>query len=263
MRLTSVSVTTLVAVLMAAGLIVAVQMSAPWPLRVPLGLAVAVLMPGVLGYRVVRRCLPKTLSDGALGLVTSIGALAVSGLALNLLPVGLNAISWSVALLAIALVLGVVGDYRCRIGRPTSGDELGRANEGSRTRHPRLVRVGQLLACTALLLVGGAVTLNSQRAELGRQPLTEMWLSTDGNRQLVHVRNQEKTAIDYRLVTSTVGNTPATTTLRLAPGEEGMHSIAAPPGSDFSSADSPVSVSLYRGTEEAVYRTLRINRAPR
>jgi uncharacterized membrane protein len=263
MNFRRIRATTLVAVLMAAALAVAVQVSAPLAVRVPLGLAVALVMPGFLGYRAVRGRLPNTLADAAISLVVSIGVLAVFGIALNLLPAGLTSTSWSVALLALSIVLGAVGDHRRESPSAQSVAKPRRA----RSRwwwlpgRPGLVHIGQLLVCAGLLCAAGVVTVNSQRADLDRQHMTEMWLTSDGSRNVVHVRNEEGIPVEYRIVTSVVGNGQSTTTMRLSDGAEWTTSIEAPRSASVA-RPFPISVSLYRGNEESVYREVRINKAP-
>jgi uncharacterized membrane protein len=258
------SAQTLVAVLSAVALIVAVQVSAPLAIRVPLGLVVAVIMPGFLGFRAVRRRVPNTLADAAVGLIGSVGILVVLGIALNLLPTGLTPTSWAIALTVLLTVLGAVGDYRREAPEPIDFVKPRRARRGSwLPRRLEVVRTGQLLFSIALLCTGAAITVNSQYVESDSQHLTEMWIVSDGDQHVVHVRNEEGTAVNYEMVTSVVDGVDSTTRIRLTDGAEWTTTIVEPPRLNLpASTPFPVSVSLYRGDEESVYRQVRINRPP-
>ena len=264
MNRSPVSAVAMVGVLSAMALVIAVLTSAPLVVRVPLGLAVAIVMPGILGFRALRGRLPDTLTDVAVSLVASVGVLALLGVVLNLLPAGLTATSWSIALLCIALVLGGVGDYRRHTGSTANVARPRRAK--GRSWMPRRVSVPQalmVLACAGLLCAGAVVTLDSRRTNLEKQHLTEMWLSHDNGQPVVHVRNQEGLDVDYRIVVSVAGSQETEKTVRLSNGAEWSTTIPTPRGVESPSATPfPLSVRLYRGDEKAVYRQVRITQAP-
>ena len=264
MNLRRISADSIVGVLAAIALVVAVQTSAPVEVRVPLGVAVAVVMPGLLGFRALHGRRPDTVIAAVICLVASVGVLALLGVVLNLLPPGLTSTSWSVALLGIAVVLGAVGDYRRHANSRADVAVTRRATGRRWTPGRRWLAVAlTTLACAGLLGAGAALTLSSKHAELGRQHLTEMWLSQDNGHPVVHVRNEEGFDADYRIVISVAGNGQKEETMRISDGAEWSTTITTPPDLESPSPTLlPLSVSLYRADEKVAYRQVRITRAP-
>jgi uncharacterized membrane protein len=250
-----------IAVLLASLLAVAVRLDAPAAVQVPLGLVVAFVVPGWLGFRAFRGHPPRTLIDAALSLSGSIGILIALGISLDLFDPGLTPETWSLGLLVISTVLALVAVSRHRTSPETpraSPDALS-TESGSRGRRPIQIVV-QVLISVALLSGAAITTLSSQREENATQPLTELWLAGDQRTQIVHVVNREGRPMSYRLAVSVQGERRAVTEFQLAAGKEWVSSVNMPKRRR-GDEDAPVlAVSLYRGDEEAAYRKVHVHR---
>jgi hypothetical protein len=154
-------------------------------LRPIAGLALVVL-PGVLIIAPSLRWRFGSAAAYAVGGGTSIGLIAIGGLALNLLPQGLSTITW-LAYLALLFVLGVV------LHRPNV------------SRIPRFVmqRHEVLLLSLGAGLMVLALAISRQTAAYRAESFTQVWISATSSGALpavaVSLRNEEAAATVYRV----------------------------------------------------------------
>jgi len=250
-----------IAVLLASLLAVAVRLDAPAPIQIPLGLVVAFLIPGWLGFRALRGHPPRTLVDAALSLSGSVGILIALGILLDLFEPGLTPETWSLGLLVVSTVLALVAVSRLGTSSetPEASEDALPAGSGSRRRR-RMQIVVQVVVSLALLSGAAVTTLSSQREENANQPLTELWLAGDQRTQIVHVVNREGRPMSYRLAVSVQGKRRAVTEFQLAAGKEWVSSVNLPERRR-GGRDAPVlAVSLYRGDEKEAYRKVHVRR---
>lgn len=281
-------------VLLALALAVAVQAGAPPAVRIPLGLVVALLVPGMSGFHAVCRRSARSMSDIAVSLAAGVGVLAVLGIVLNLLPSGLTPAAWSLGLLDVSLALAAVCLARSGGALPVRPARARPEDAGGATGHRLLItrattRPGEevagaralvdrapttwdarrltravvpLVVCAVLLGLGAAVTLGSQRAQLRASHLTELWLTGNGIHQTVHLRNREGAAMNYRVVVSVQGRPGPARKVRLAEAEDWTTAVDVPAVDQprGARAESLVAVSVYRMNEKAVYRQVHVNR---
>jgi len=250
----------LTSMLLAVLLVLTIKIDAPAAIRVPLGLLAAFGLPGGLGFLAVRRRWPRDLSEAAVALVASVGVLAVLGLVLNLSTGGLTPTSWSVGLCALTVLLAATGALR--VVTKTPGLE-------SVWHHDRIPAIGgarkvltvvaTTLVCLALLGVAVIVTSTSERQRTASQHMTELWLTSVGEQQTVHVRNAEAQVMEYRLFIAVAGRQQRTATLTLGDGQEWTATVRAPVIRD---EPSPFAAYLYLADSTVVYREVHVNRAP-
>ena len=254
---------TSIGVMVASTLVVAVQLDAPAAVKTPLGLLVAVILPGWLGFCAVRGHPPRTLVDAALSLIGSVGFLMALGIFLDLFDAGLTPEVWSLGLLVVSVVLTLVAAFRQvnSLDAAEAEKNLSSVTNRSRGRRQRILTVVQLAVSAALLGLAAIVTLTSQRELLAGQGLTELWLSGDSETQLVQVLNREGGPIDYRITVSVQGEQRQTTSFRLADGEEWTTTVNLPERPPKGRKTPVIAVSLYRGDEVEVYRKVHFSPA--
>ena len=282
----------LVGVLLAVVLVLTVLLGAPAGVRVPLGLLVTLVVPGLCAFHAVQRRPVRSLSEVAVSIAAAVGLVILLGIVLNLLPVGLTPLSWSLGLLDVTLALAAVCVLRspervrttparsmpadASVTRRRRGAPVAVADEtpppparaSVPTHHGwtdgRRLSTGllPLALCGALLTVGAVVTVSSQRAELGTQRLTEVWLAGSGNARSVHLRNQEGIDMEYRVVVSVQGRARPAQAVPLAPDQEWVTTVDLPATARRTAGAAPVlAVAVYRSGQQAVYREVHLNRA--
>jgi uncharacterized membrane protein len=256
----SLGIQSSIAVLLASTLVVAAWLDAPVGVRIPLGLLVALVLPGWLGFRAVRGHSPQTLTDGAVSLIGSVGTLVALGICLDFLDLGLTPESWSLGLLVISVVLALaarlrIANWRDAVEGHPDPDSLKKFNW-----QPQQARTVMQIVVSAALLSAAAITaVGSQRAEIDDQPLTELWLTGDVETQLVHVVNHEDSPTNYRIVVWVKGQKQSTTEFQLADGKEWTTNINVPPRSRDKRGTPVIAVSLYRGDAKEAYRSVHVN----
>jgi uncharacterized membrane protein len=249
-----------IAVLLASLLAVVVRVDAPAVVQIPLGLLVAFVVPGWLGFRAFRGHSPRTLIDAAVSLSGSVGILIALGILLDLFDPGLSPETWSLGLLVVSTLLALVAVFR----HGTSSDapeaeEDALPNRTSSHRSRQIQNVVQIVVSAALLSGAAITTLSSQGEENANQRLTELWLAGDQQTQIVHVVNREGSPMSYRVAVSVQGKRRAITEFQLADGEEWISSVNLPQRRPERRGAPVVAVSLYRGDEKAAYRRVHMH----
>ena len=238
-------------------------LGAPVPVQAAFGLVSALLAPGFLASVLVRRRYPGTVTEVALGLIGSVGMLIVLGVVLNLLPWGLTPATWSIALIALTLVLAVAVFRRPRSHPETEAARDADRPSSSSPRERRFAPVAAaVLACAALLITATLVTTSSQRDSVQAQRLTELSLSQKRGIPHIHITNAEGGPMTYRLVISAAGRPAQTMEVSLQDGEQWNRDLKAVPAKTARGDEPVLSVALFRADDRAPYREVHLNRAP-
>lgn len=244
-------VTMIIAVLNVAG---ALLPSHPPVIGIILALPLVFVLPG---YTLTEALFHKRSLDASHRLIFSLGlSLAIdilSGLILNLLPVGLQAISWAGLLGLLTAVFSLLAMY-LRRGAPVNG-----------TRSPRFRFSISSFVLFGLAIVVAALSILYAAIGVVQQPhtgFTQLWMLPavqTGKSCAVRlgVRSFESTPVTYR-ITMTVKQAQATTwpSIALAPGQEWDRLVPIPPGA---TDNVSVEVQLYRlNKPQAVYRQVNV-----
>ncbi len=209
------------------------------------------------GYTLTEVLFRKRLLETSHRLVLSIGlSLAIDilgGLILNLLPVGLEGISWAMFLGLLTTIFSLLAAY-LRRGTPMNGVRLPKL---------RLTLYEGILFGLAVLVI--ALSILYDATGLAQQPhpgFTQLWMlpaAQPGKSCAVQlgVRSFESTSVTYR-ITMTMNGTPVTTwpAVVLAPQEEWDRLVPILP-----TAADAVSIEgrLYRlDKPQAVYREVHV-----
>src|SRR5664279_3178317 len=161
--------------------LLATDVSPIW-LTLALGLAAALVSPGVALLDIFAPEQLRGVQGAALGAATSMGTLIVGGLLLNQLPWGLSPIAWAVGLLCVTGTATAAAALRSH--DPTrSGTPRGR---------PQPSTIAKAVVCLALVVVALVVAVRSQDAANSEQSLTQLWVTpNNGSTQTVYLRNDE------------------------------------------------------------------------
>jgi Protein of unknown function (DUF1616) len=174
-----------------AALVVALVPGLP-AVRTPFALVLLLALPG---YSLTAALFDEQSLDAwrrlLLTVALSLAASVMVGLVLNLMPFGLRAASWAVALLAVVCAACAVAARRG--GRPA----VWPATPGQ-----RLTRVNMLFLLGAVLLLGGAIGFaRMPLSATSAQGYTALWLAPRGTDFVrVGVKSGELHARTYRLV---------------------------------------------------------------
>jgi len=243
--------------LMAALELALVLAGGPTWATIPCGLAMALVLPGYVWFRVfsgtragsVPQATP--LRAALISTMTSLGIVMVTGLVLNALPAGLTAHSWAIAL-AIIVAAGLVAlAVRARTpGAARTGDaaeaqsEADAAPDGSvtaagesalaaqgggdgaegdlaaaRRRAPRPATVAKCLAAAGCVVGAGVISLSTQHTENASEHFTALSLNAFTTpRPTATIVNHQGRATSYTLTVTSNGRVAASQKITLASG---------------------------------------------
>lgn len=185
----------------------------------------------------------------SLGLSLAIDVLM--GFALNILPVGLQASSWALALgflITLCALLAAVLRHRDGVKEESSP-------------RPRVTLYDGTLFGLALLLAMAAIWFAIIRPQIPRQSFTQFWMLPENNEDCavtIGMQSFESAAVEYRVI-MTINGTQAGewSPIALAPGGKWNRSVAIKPAP--ASGDMYIEAQLYRLDEpESMYRNVHV-----
>lgn len=217
-------------------------------LRLIIGIPLALLLPGLA---LTLALFPRRRVRLAVRVLFSLGlslcVAALGGLLLNLTPWGLRPAPWAGLLAGATLAATLLAYWRGRNIRVVQ------FKRGERQLRP--------VQTSGILLIGAAVVLTGLAVQMARtgaaqqqasSTFTELWLlpQAAGNQLQVGVRNNERTAVTYKLQIDQGGSILREwPSIELDPGKVWESSLAAPAGS------ASMTANLYRlDTPSTVYR---------
>ncbi len=242
----------IVMVLAVAGLAVALWPAAPVVLSAPLGIALALFLPG---YALIA-AMDSRQATGHVELLTlrlgvSIVITILAGLLLNLMPWGLQRQPWGILLAGITLAAATTAILRRRSSAPALGAEI-------RMPTLRLQPMQAVLLVLGVLLLANAV--NTARNGAINQPTqgyTQLWMVDKADAAPGTVRlgvsNQEQKPQRYLLRVTDGGSMLSEwKDIDLQPGAQWEITLVLPPDSN---TKTPVEAWLYRAEDlNTLYR---------
>ncbi len=174
----------------------------------------------------------------------------VVGFALNILPIGLRALSWTLALGLLTTVFALLVVFLRR-------KETAQAKKNVR---PRFTVPEYTFLGLAILVTGGALWLSGIRPPNPQPSFTQFWLLPAANNSCqvqVGVQSFEATAESYRIVvTSNSTNVSTWSSVVLAPQQKWGQAIIVKPGA---SALNYIEAVLYRADNpQVIYREVHV-----
>jgi uncharacterized membrane protein len=248
--------------LVAAPVAAALTIAGPAPVRIPAGLLLALLLPGLAvtaalfarradaGYGVTLSVLERLMIVAG----TSLAVPAVGGLALHAARIRLDRISWAALAVAVTTVAAVVGLVRSwRRDGPAAG-----APVVPRPARPALgKRVALLGVAVAVLAGAGLISVHSSQTRDDSR-YTALWLSPVAQSRTartveIGVTNAERADVGYTVSVS--GGTVQTRrfAFSLRAGSTWRSRLSVP-------ADGSVAVNLYKDGLVPVYRSVFLDR---
>jgi uncharacterized membrane protein len=257
-----------VAVVGLAALIAVLLTPAHNPLRVVLGLALVLVLPGYpIATKMHQPMHPRARRPSEQLLLTcglSLAITVLSGLLLNLTPLGISQSSMAGLLVLITEVTCAIAVWR----RPSALARI----EASSTLTPAPTspspslawrRHAVLLGFAGLVTAGALVAAGLGATHKPAAGFTQLWMlpSSDNSGQVVvGVRSQEPTSTRFRVRLLVDGRKTHQWRIRLAPGAQWGTTVAVPPGTraqvllyqvDGSSATTPYRQAFLAGNEQA------------
>jgi hypothetical protein len=235
-----------------AGLAAAVDLAlvlvgAPEWARIPFGLLMVLVLPGYVWQMALSSGDDTPLRMLVITVMSSIGIAIVTGLLLNVIPGGLTARTWAVALTVIAGV-GVITSLVSGGGKHTPHSTPSKILP---TLRPAAgIKIAAALGC---VLVAGAISLSSQHAENASEHFTTLSLKgINGNTPTVTVANHQGRRASYQLSVSADGQLLSTELITLGAGSRVTKSLS--PYVPSSSQASLIRVTLALPGSATIYR---------
>lgn len=236
-----------VAALALAALVAVLLTPAHNPLRVVLGLLLVLALPG---YPVAATMRPPVRSWGhrpfeqlllACGL--SLAITALSGLLLNLTPLGISPSSMAGMLALVTEVGCAIAAWR-RAPAPAGAKASSTAGPApsSPSPSPAWRRHAVLLGLAGLVTAGALVVASLGETHKPEAGFTQLWMlrsSDDAGQVVVGVKSQESTSTRFRVQVLVGGRQVHQWRVRLEPGAQWGTTVAVPP-------DTKAQVLLYR-----------------
>ncbi len=242
----------------------------PWPIGVMLALPLIFALPG---YALTQALFVRSLSETedtlilqprlklgqpvgvvdhiTLGLGLSMAVAVLVGFTLNVLPVGLQAQSWTLSLAIITIVFTLAAAFRRR------GDQ----GQHERITKTRIALYEYILFGLSIVIAAIAIFAAIIRPPGTQNFYTQFWMlpaqqTTTSCAVRVGVQNFEQTSTNYR-ITITANEVPVNTwsSVTLAPKEEWDHVVTVP---IVSTKSIYVEAKLYKADSSGIYRTVHM-----
>lgn len=235
-----------------------------------LGLFLIILLGLMLGTALLPMAI-GVVERACISLSLSLVAVALGGLALNVLPSGMTTISWQVLLGGMTIGASMVTLWRMQATLPSRLPiiDIGFDAGSLRWDSTRLWK-GALLFCAALLL-GGAVVSSRHSAQTQHYPgFSQLWILPAGGQDThgfilarIGMQNRDAVARTFRVVaTLDIASSSHTITeswsaVHLAPGQGWQANVTW--ARSGSSSPTQVQVSVYRADAASIiYRQVKL-----
>ncbi len=256
---------TAVTILAVVGLLAAALTDLSPLIRGLLGVPLVIALPG---YALTAVLIPDRAALGrtertVLAVGMSIAVVILVALGLNQLPAGITNLTVAVAVSAITLLCTAVAAIRRRREPAAAPADPADADDA---QHEASKRFGPELLALAVILTVAAVFVAVLGTVQAPQPgFTQLWMldGATANSIQVGIRDQEGSAIQYRLEIETQGQILRTSEIDLASGQEALQTINLPALSG--SSPQTVTARLYRLDQPSAstpYRTTLLWRYP-
>lgn len=221
----------------------------------------------VPGYTLTAILAHKRTLDGSHRLLLSLGlSLALDilcGCFLNLLPIGLRALSWVLVLSGVTVLFALIIIYLRRGIVPAQTPAAGMRNGANAIPVARIVRGGILSAFALALIICALLYTVQSVAQQPANGFTQLWLlpptqTTQGCTVRVGLHSFETTPVTYRVL-ATINDVQANMwpTLALAPNQVWEQGIAVPPVA--TAKYTSIQVKVFRGDKpNIVYRKVNV-----